>query len=122
MVDSSPGVSWDSMRHVSGAEILRREGVNLRDLVRERNGLGFWTERRANRDGFRFLGYFQGLGYQGRYAKGVDSGRNRCSVFAETKEPSGSESTPRPRPSGAVLNGGAGAPRQSSCARVRVWG
>ena len=64
------------MRHVSGAEILRREAAKLRDLVRQGNGLGFWTEGRANRDGFRFRGYFQGLGYEGHYAKGVDKGRN----------------------------------------------
>ena len=64
------------MRHVSGAEILRREAAKLRNLVRRGNGLGFWTEGRANRDGFRFRGYFQGLGYEGRYAKGVDKGRN----------------------------------------------
>ena len=64
------------MRHVSWAEILRREEVKLRDLVCQGNGLGFWTERRANRDGFFFRGYFQGLGKEGRNAKGVDKGRN----------------------------------------------
>ena len=64
------------MGHVSGAEILRREEVKLRDLVRQGNGLGSWAERSAGRDGFRFWGYFQGLGYEGRYAKGVDKGRN----------------------------------------------
>ena len=64
------------MGHVSGAEILRREAVKLRELVRQGNGLGFWTGRRANRDGFRFRRYFQGMGYEGHYAKGVDKGRN----------------------------------------------
>ena len=75
-MDSSPGVSWESIRHVSGAEILRREAVKLRDLVHLGNDHGFWTESRANRGGFRFRGYFQGLGYEGRYAKGLDKGRN----------------------------------------------
>ena len=64
------------MRHVSGAEILRREAAKLRDLMDQGAGLGFWAERRANRDGFRFRGYFQGLGKEGRNAKGVDKGRN----------------------------------------------
>ena len=31
-------------------------------------------EGRANPDGFRFRGYFQGLGYEEHYAKGVEKG------------------------------------------------
>ena len=67
---SSLGVCWDSVAHISGAELLRRQAVNLRNLVRQGNGL-YWAEGRANRAGFRFRGHFEGLGCGGRYAKGV---------------------------------------------------
>ena len=63
------------MTHVSGAEILRRQAVNLRDLARQGNGLGYWTGGRANRNGFRFRSHFHGLRYEGQYAKGMDTGR-----------------------------------------------
>ena len=48
-----------------GQKFFAARGVNLRDLVCQGNGLGYWTEGLANRNGLRFRGHFQGLRYEG---------------------------------------------------------